>query len=350
MLVLGPTRELVAQIQRSAERFCKTTQILLETIYGGASKAEQLAGLRKMPAVVVATPGRLIEFLEEEPAPCSLKHVRHMVLDEADRMLGEGFEVQVRQILAEATMPNRQTLLFSATWPPAVKAFASTVLRQPVEVRVGAGDSCFSTNPNVVQDVMFLRDDSEKPSALCALLKGRKNVKAIVFVATKRACQQLERSLRGRVPLVCDALHGDRSQRDREAVLDHFRKGQVQVLLATDVAGRGIDVSNVTLVVNYDCPRSAEDYIHRIGRTGRQGKGVAISILTDREQDAMELIANVIEKAGTRMPPELAKRLGMLTSVGKVDPRMHWKEPWQGLDGNKYQKEDLKSAVESLWT
>lgn len=216
---------------------------------------------------------------------------------------------------------------------------------------MGAGDSSFSTNPNVVQDVIFLRDDCEKPSALCALLKGRKNVKAIVFVATKRTCQQLERSLRGRVPLVCDAIHGDRSQRDREAVLDHFRNGQVQVLLATDVAGRGIDVSNVNLVVNYDCPRNAEDYIHRIGRTGRQGKGVAISILTDREQDAMELIANVIEKAGTRMPPELAKRMGMLLGGDKkVDPRMHWKEPWQGLDGDSYQKEDLKSAVESLWT
>lgn len=301
--------------------------------------------------MVVATPGRLIEFLEEDPAPCCLRHVRHVVLDEADRMLGEGFEVQVRQILAEATMANRQTLLFSATWPQAVKAFAFSVLRQPVEVRVGAGDSSFSTNPNVVQDVIFLRDDCEKPSALCALLKGRKNVKAIVFVATKRTCQQLERSLRGRVPLVCDAIHGDRSQRDREAVLDHFRNGQVQVLLATDVAGRGIDVSNVNLVVNYDCPRNAEDYIHRIGRTGRQGKGVAISILTDREQDAMELIANVIEKAGTRMPPELAKRMGMLLGGDKkVDPRMHWKEPWQGLDGDSYQKEDLKSAVESLWT
>ncbi|CAL1141209.1 unnamed protein product [Cladocopium goreaui] len=360
MLILGPTRELVAQIQKSSERFCRAGDALeLEVIYGGGSKQQQLAGLRKKPTILAATPGRLLEFLEEDPPVLTLTQLRALVLDEADRLLGEGFEAQVRLILAQAASPSRQTLLFSATWPVAVQSFSSEVLKDPVEVRVGAMGS-LSANPNVAQDVMILRDDGEKPSALAALLRGRRSVRAIVFVATKRGCQQLERSLRGRLPLSVDAIHGDRSQRDREAALQHFRSGAIQVLLATDVAGRGIDVKDVNLVVNYDMPRSAEDYVHRIGRTGRNNKGVAVSILTDNDQDAMSLIAKVIKDSGTRMPPELVKRLGPngppapptgpSESGGPVDPRMHWLEPWKGLDGNKYDKEDLKSAVESLWS
>ncbi|CAK9094603.1 unnamed protein product [Durusdinium trenchii] len=300
---------------------------------------------------------RLLELLEEEPRVLCLGHLRMLVLDEADRMLSEGFEPQVRKILREARpTPQRQTLLFSATWPAAVQHFAEEVLTDPVEVRIG-GRGAFSANPNVTQDVMILRDDYEKPAALAALLRGKKRpLRAMVFIATKRSCQQLERGLRGRLPFAVDALHGDRSQRDREAALQRFRSGATQVLLATDVAGRGIDVKEVNLVVNYDMPRSAEDYVHRIGRTGRNAHGWAVSILTDNEQDSMSLIAKVIKDSGGRMPPELAKRLLPAPAPfvdpegARVDPRMHWLEPWQGLEGNKYGKEDLKSAVESLWS
>ncbi|CAJ1432056.1 unnamed protein product, partial [Effrenium voratum] len=169
--------------------------------------------------------------------------------------------------------------------------------------------------------------------------------KAIVFVATKRGCQQLERSLRGRLPLAVSAIHGDKAQREREKALQSFRDDHTQVLLATDVAGRGIDVKDVKLVVNFDLPRSTEDYIHRIGRTGRNGKGVAVSLITEADHDGMAMVAKVIKDSGAQMPQELARRCGDI--FRGVDPRMHWREPFKGLEKNKYDKErSMPSAPE----
>eukprot|EP00435_Cladocopium_sp_Y103_P051095 s491_g15.t1 len=231
----------------------------------------------------VAMDANLGAYTREEPPVLTLTQLRALVLDEADRLLGEGFE-------AQAASPSRQTLLFSATWPVAVQSFSMEVLKDPVEARHPR-----ATCP--CEDVMILRDDGEKPSALAALL--------LLVTSTIDLLKVLQASTGCRVPLSVDAIHGDRSQRDREAALQHFRSGATQVLLATDVAGRGIDVkasgsrvstaghgvtthSDVNLVVNYDMPRSAEDYVHRIGRTGRNNKGVAVSILTEPWQRRVE--------------------------------------------------------------
>lgn len=314
ILVLAPTRELAAQIEREMDRFRNRVGIRIASIYGGTPSAPQLAGLRAGPEIVVATPGRLNDILENNQASCNVRGVRFLVLDEADRMLDLGFEEQVRRVVEAAVHPNRQTILFSATWPERVRLLSADFLRDPVLIRVGAiagGGGGLRANADITQDVMILGDASEKPEALAGILTGRPKAKTLVFVARKKACHDLTRFMRGRVPGLCDAIHGDRLQHEREAALAGFREGPVRILFATDVAGRGLDVRGVTLVVNYDPPRSPEDYVHRIGRTGRGGqKGLAISMLTWQDLEAAADIASVMRRSGSRVPPNLHELLG----------------------------------------
>lgn len=361
--VLCPTRELVCQIEKEADRFRKAADLRVATLYGGVPKATQLAGLRARPQLVIATPGRLADLLETAGASCTLHHVTFLVLDEADRMLDDGFEESVRALVEQAKSPRRQTLLFSATWPVRVQSLAADFTKDPVEVNAGAGDA-LRANPSITQDVMFVEEEADKAAALVDLLNGRPKAQTLVFVSTKRACHQLERAIGGRVRGACDAIHGDRSQQEREAVLKAFRDCQIRVLFGTDVASRGLDIKGVSLVVNFDAPRSSEDYVHRIGRTGRAGiGGVAISILTRGEMEAARNIAAVIQISGGRMPPELALRLGMTLKrkvVGSgcdpgpkvVEPRAPWREKWEGVDpeAKRYKPKDLASAIYKMWS
>lgn len=205
---------------------------------------------------------------------------------------------------------------------------------------------------------MMLEDDGEKPLALVRLLKGRPRARAIVFVATKRGCHDLERSVRGRISGRCAAIHGDKSQAEREAALQAFKNGDCRVLFATDVAGRGLDVPGVMLVVNFDPPWSAEDYVHRIGRTGRAGNtGLAISLLTFRNSEAMGYIADVMRRTGLRLPPALDRALGRNPELAggsakkppAFEPRACWRDPWEKVGGTRYSGTDLASAVANLW-
>eukprot|EP00405_Crypthecodinium_cohnii_P009439 CAMPEP_0206438042 /NCGR_PEP_ID=MMETSP0324_2-20121206/11388_1 /ASSEMBLY_ACC=CAM_ASM_000836 /TAXON_ID=2866 /ORGANISM="Crypthecodinium cohnii, Strain Seligo" /LENGTH=652 /DNA_ID=CAMNT_0053905413 /DNA_START=54 /DNA_END=2009 /DNA_ORIENTATION=- len=326
MLVLAPTRELAIQIEREANRFNKAG-IRVSVAYGGAPQAPQLAGLRSTPDLLVATPGRLNDFLRTAQVSVSVKSVRFMVLDEADRMLDDGFEEQVRFLLETADLPGRQTMLFSATWPDKVRDLASEFLKDPVEIRIGNAD-VLRANPDINQDIMVLNDQHEKVDALVGVLHRNQKARAMVFVATKKVCQLLLSCLRSRVSGGVEAIHGDRSQRDREAALAAFREHEVRILLATDVAGRGLDVPDITIVVNFDPPHSAEDYVHRIGRTGRAGRsGQAVSLLTWRDTQGAAFIAEVMERTGLHVPPileQLSGSVGFLTAADKR--RIHAEE------------------------
>mmetsp|Transcript_52589 Transcript_52589/g.170917 ORF Transcript_52589/g.170917 Transcript_52589/m.170917 type:complete len:581 (-) Transcript_52589:19-1761(-) len=314
ILVLGPTRELVCQIAVEAERFRKVADITAVAVYGGAPRHEQLAALRSRPSIVVATPGRLMDFLLADQACLSVRDVRFLILDEADRMLDDGFEPQIRRLATEASLPSRQTAMFSATFPESMQRLADEFMRAPVQVRIGSnsGGGPPRAGATVEQGVVFC-EEREKPRILASLLRNRPRSRCIVFVATKRACHELARSLRGGKagPGRVEAIHGDRRQEEREAALIAFRDGTARVLVATDVAGRGLDVQGIGLVVNVDPPRSAEDYVHRIGRTGRAGKqGLAISLLTPQDGEAARYISDVMRRSGVPVPPELARRVG----------------------------------------
>ncbi|CAK0824972.1 unnamed protein product [Prorocentrum cordatum] len=309
-LVVAPTRELVCQIEQQAERFRKSAGLACAAVYGGAPKGPQLGALHAGPALVVATPGRLVDFLDTEQSSCSLSGVRFLIFDEADRMLDDGFDEQVRRVGREAAGARRQTAMFSATWPPTVQELARDFLQDPISIRVGHTDE-LSANADVAQDVEVCQDDASKERALVAILRGKPRARAIVFVATKRACRDLARSARGAIPGWSEVIHGDRSQVEREAALDAFRSGRARVLFATDVAGRGLDIQDVALVVNFDPPRSAEDYVHRIGRTGRAGHaGLAITLLTWRDTEAARFIAEVMRRTGKRVPGSLERLIG----------------------------------------
>jgi len=311
VLVLAPSRELAHQIELEAQKFTASAGIRTAACYGGATRSVQLGAIRARPECIVATPGRLNDFIETEEHWFGISNVRFLILDEADRMLDEGFEPQIRSITHDVS-PKRQTMMFSATWPESVRNLADFVLRSPVEVRVGQ-DDFLKANPDVDQRVMFCQDDSDKEGLLKSMLrkhysKGAKDPgKVLVFVGDHFACDRLKKGISMSMrECNVDALHASRSQVDREKALDAFRSGDVPVLVATNVAGRGLDVKGVKLVINFDAPEGPEDYVHRIGRTGRAGEsGVAISLLTVRDGKAMAYICQVMRRTGLEIPKDL---------------------------------------------
>lgn len=316
ILVLAPTRELACQIEQEAKQFGSSSGIKAVCLYGGAPKGPQLAELRTKPQLVVATPGRLNDLLEP-PAGMSLavdvKGVRFLVLDEADRMLDMGFEPQIRKIISGLPQ-ERQTMMFTATWPPSIRRLASEFLKEPVEVRVGEVEQ-LSVNADIEQQVVFCSDQVEKQSRLDEVLREMaSDDQAVVFVNTKRMCD----SLSFRTPNSA-AIHGDKDQRERDSVLAAFKSGSKRVLVATDVAARGLDIKAVGLVVNFEPPNREEDYVHRVGRTGRAGrKGKALTFLTDEDGSAARFIADVLRRMSLPLPPELERKLtsGELRSGG----------------------------------
>ncbi len=276
-LIISPTRELASQIAERADAYTRHTEIEHAVIYGGVRQRIQERALRRDPSIVVATPGRLLDLIQQRVV--RLDDVDTLVLDEADRMFDMGFLPDVRRIVSEVST-DRQTLLFSATMPPSISRLAQSILQDPVRVEVDPPDE----TPDVVdQSVYFLRS-AEKPALLLRLLRGRDMDRALIFTRTKRAADQLADRL-SRDGLGADAIHGDKSQADWERALSAFRNGEMPVLVATDVAARGIDVKGVTHVFNYELPDSPESYVHRIGRTGRAGAvGKAISLCDPTER------------------------------------------------------------------
>jgi len=302
VLVLCPTRELAIQVQAVAAQFGTTTRLRSTCIYGGAPKGPQIRDLERGSEIVVATPGRLIDLLEMKKV--GLNRVTYLVLDEADRMLDMGFEPQIRKII-EQIRPDRQVLMWSATWPKEVRKLAEDFLVDYIQINIGA--SQIHANHNILQIVDVVQE-YEKEKKLVQLLEeimGEKENKTIVFCETKRKTDDITRKLR-RDGWPAMSIHGDKSQSEREWVLKEFRAGKAPILLATDVASRGLDIPDISFVVNFDYPNSGEDYIHRIGRTARASrKGTAYTFFTSANgKNATELI-QVMEEAAQVVPEKL---------------------------------------------
>src|SRR5438552_5691895 len=293
-LVLAPTRELADQVAANVKAYAKHTLLRSTVVFGGIDMKPQTAELKRGVEVLIATPGRLLDHIESKN--CSLNQVEYVVLDEADRMLDIGFLPDLQRILSY--LPKaRQTLLFSATFSPEIKRLAESYLQDPVLVEVARPNA---TATNVEQRFYSVSTD-DKRAAVLKLLKDRVLTQALVFVNSKLGCARLARSFE-RDGLRTNALHGDKSQDERLKALEAFKAGQVDVLVATDVAARGLDIVDLPAVFNFDVPFNAEDYVHRIGRTGRTGaSGLAITLVT-RDDD--RLIGDIEKLLGKKIELE----------------------------------------------
>ncbi|CAJ1053819.1 probable ATP-dependent RNA helicase DDX17 [Xyrichtys novacula] len=301
-LVLAPTRELAQQVQQVAYDYGKSSRIKSTCVYGGAPKGPQIRDLERGVEICIATPGRLIDFLEG--GKTNLKRCTYLVLDEADRMLDMGFEPQIRKIV-EQIRPDRQTLMWSATWPKEVRQLAEDFLRDYVQINIGALE--LSANHNILQivDVCMETEKDQKLFQLMEEIMAEKENKTIIFVETKKRCDDLTRRMRrDGWPAMC--IHGDKSQPERDWVLTEFRSGKAPILIATDVASRGLDVEDVKFVINYDYPNSSEDYVHRIGRTARStNKGTAYTFFTPGNLRQARDLVRVLAEARQAINPKL---------------------------------------------
>merc|ERR1719414_1469505 len=301
-LVLAPTRELASQIYDEARKFAYRSHVRPCVVYGGASVGEQMRDLDMGCHLLVATPGRLVDMLER--GRISLEHCRFLVLDEADRMLDMGFEPQIRRIVEQDNMMKtgqRQTLMFSATFPKEIQRLAEDFLDDHIFLTVG---KIGSTSENITQKVIFV-EENEKRSFLLDLLEAgldQQTNLTLVFVETKKGADQLEYFLHNKGYPVT-SVHGDRSQREREDALRRFKTGNTPVLIATAVAARGLDIPNVKHVINFDMPSDVEEYVHRIGRTGRMGNlGLATSFFNEKNRNLTKDLVELIVESNQELP------------------------------------------------
>jgi superfamily II DNA/RNA helicase len=285
MLVLVPTRELAMQVQKAIHGYAAGQKLRTALLVGGMPFGVQLQQVRKPVDIAVATPGRLKDHLQR--GSVSLARVELLVLDEADRMLDMGFQEDIDWIVAQVPA-RRQTLLFSATLDGVVGRLARRVTQNPKRLAVGTTEK---TKADITQHALFADNEAHKARLLDSLLRDTDIEQALVFTATKRAAEDVYLALTGS-GFAAGALHGDMHQRERSRTLQRLREGRMRVLVATDVAARGIDVPGINLVVNYDAPRQAQDYVHRIGRTGRAGRaGVAVTFLGRGERHLVRSLA-----------------------------------------------------------
>lgn len=313
-LVLVPTRELAQQVQQVASEFGSLSRIRNVCVYGGAPKGPQLRDLDRGAEICIATPGRLIDILET--GKTNLKRCTYLVLDEADRMLDMGFEPQIRKII-EQIRPDRQTLMWSATWPKEVRQLAEEFLSDYCQVNVGS--LSISANHNILQ-IIDVCQESEKDFKLMKLLEEimqEKDNKTLMFVETKRKADELARRMkRDGWPVLC--IHGDKSQPERDWVLNEFKHGKCPMMIATDVASRGLDVDDIKFVINFDYPNSSEDYVHRIGRTGRSNKsGTAYTFFTPGNGKQARDLVDVLTEAKQVVNPKLVQLAESSRSFGK---------------------------------
>ena len=306
LLVLVPTRELAAQVGQSFDDFGRHLRQRTILIFGGVSPRPQVDALRQGVDVIVATPGRLLDHINERVV--DLSKIRHLVLDEADRMLDMGFIRDIRRVLA-ALPKQRQNLLFSATFSDEIRALASGLLHDPLTVEVAPRNAPAER----VEHRVHLVEQGEKRAVLSHLLREGAASQTLVFTRTKHGANRLAEQLE-RDGLQCAAIHGNKSQNARTKALADFKDLKVQVLVATDIAARGLDISELPQVVNYELPHVPEDYVHRIGRTGRAGcAGQALSLVSSDERDRLRAIERVLgrrinvlplDRSGIRVPTE----------------------------------------------
>lgn len=289
-LILTPTRELAIQINESTAAYGRFLPLKHQVVYGGVNINTQISGLRKGADVLVATPGRLLDLVNQRII--SLGSITHFVLDEADRMLDMGFIHDIKKVVS--LLPQkRQTLFFSATMPPEIAKLANTILRDPVRVEV----TPVSSTAEKVTQVVYAVDKPNKPKLLLHLLNTEVKDHVLVFSRTKYGADKLVRFL-ARNGITSEAIHGNKSQNARQNALNGFKSGRLRVLIATDIAARGIDVEELKYVINVDLPNEPETYVHRIGRTGRAGgSGKALSFCDLEERPYLQDISNLINQA-----------------------------------------------------
>ena len=289
VLILTPTRELAIQIDESFAAYGRYTGLTHAVIFGGVSQLHQTNQLRNGVDILVATPGRLLDLMSQ--GYVGLQHLKIFVLDEADRMLDMGFIHDVKRVIIKLPA-KRQTLFFSATMPPEIQTLANVLLTNPAKVEVTPVSSTVDT----IDQSLFYVDKKNKPDLLLYLLKNHNIPSALVFTRTKHGADKLVKILH-REHIGAAAIHGNKSQNARQNALSNFKNGQLKVLVATDIAARGIDIDDLTHVINFELPEVPETYVHRIGRTGRAGNlGTAFSFCDHEEKDDLRMIQKLITK------------------------------------------------------
>jgi len=305
-VVVCPTRELAQQTFKAINALIHKTKLRAVCVFGGAPKSPQADALRLGVDIVVCTPGRLIDLLDMRAS--RLDRVAYLVLDEADRMLDMGFQSQIQDIFKQCPT-SKQTLMWSATWPKEVRNLAAEFLRDPVHITVGSQD--LTANKDITQKVIVCTRNEKSEQLRRILDEDLKGKKVLIFVATKKGADYLQEDLSEfNHRVLC--IHGDKSQAMRDQAIDRFRASKGVIMVATDVAARGLDVRDVDAVINYDFPGNIEDYIHRIGRTGRAGaKGVAFSLLTSQDASMVKPLIRVLEEAGQEVPDSLRSMMNL---------------------------------------
>lgn len=302
-LILTPIRELATQILAECHKFGQTSRIKYTCIVGGIEKHGQIRDLKEGVEIVIGTPGRLVDFLEKKFT--NLKRVTYLVLDEADRMLEMGFERHIRCI-CRMIRPDRQMLLWSATWPKEVEVLARDFTKNAIQITIGKVGS-LNINKDIKQ-VINIVQERDKKNKLCDVLeKVTDGSKVLIFCETKRACDALCNALQ-KDGWPIQAMHGDKDQQERDRAMDEFRSGKTPMLIATDLASRGIDVKGIGFVINFDFPGTLEEYVHRCGRTARAGKkGTAISFFTAQDRKKAPGLIQILRDSGNIVPAELCK-------------------------------------------
>jgi ATP-dependent RNA helicase DDX3X len=308
VLILAPTRELVSQIYDEAKKFAYRSWVKPAVVYGGADIGAQLRSIDRGCDLLVATPGRLVDLIER--ARISLSLVRYLVLDEADRMLDMGFEPQIRRIVEKEDMPrvnDRNTLMFSATFPRDIQYLARDFLKDYIFLSVGRVGS---TSENITQKIEYVEEEDKRSVLLDILHSSDINGLTLIFTETKRMADTLCDFLIGQ-NFPATAIHGDRTQRERERALESFKTGRTPIMVATAVAARGLDIANVAHVISYDLPTDIDDYVHRIGRTGRAGNtGLATAFFNRGNKNVVNELINILEEANQEIP-------GFLESIAR---------------------------------
>ena len=288
-LILTPTRELAIQIDESFAAYGKYTGLKHAVIFGGVSQLHQTNQLQRGVDILIATPGRLLDLMSQ--GYIGLQHLKIFVLDEADRMLDMGFIHDVKRVIIKLPV-KRQTLFFSATMPPEIQTLANVLLTNPSKVEVTPA----SSTVDAIDQSLYLVDKNNKPGLLLYLLKNKEIVTALVFTRTKHGADKVVKMLH-KENITAAAIHGNKSQNARQNALSDFKNGRLRVLVATDIAARGIDIDDLTHVINFELPNVPETYVHRIGRTGRAGNtGIAISFCDHEEKTELKDIQKLITK------------------------------------------------------
>ncbi|EER17252.1 ATP-dependent RNA helicase ded-1, putative [Perkinsus marinus ATCC 50983] len=343
-LILSPTRELASQIHEEARKFCFNTGIRPVVVYGGADVRTQLRELERGCDILVATPGRLSDLMERFRV--SLCQIKMLIFDEADRMLDMGFEPQIRRIVEQEDMPSsrdgRQSAMFSATFPREIQQLARDFLKDYIYLTVGRVGS---THGSIKQIMRYVDENSKLRDLYRVLEEQTEEGLTLVFVETKRKADEIENMLRrDRYPAT--SIHGDRSQWEREEALKAFKSGELPILVATDVAARGLDISHVNLVINYDLPNNIDDYVHRIGRTGRAGNlGTAIAFVNEGSKPILRDLWTLLEENKQEIPQWFMSLVQETTSASGRFGRGGGKGRGGGRSGGGFASRDVRQPT-----